>query len=142
MIHPKIISDMVKELVPAEKPAGSNREVRLQGLAMMTAGALLAPVIFFAAWCLILILVALFGPGILGYGVLIAGTGAAAVPLVLAFVGWLQLVTGVPFSRLESTFKEGGLGALGILVLVLGSAVAFIAALIYVADIGFARGWF
>jgi hypothetical protein len=41
----------------------------------------------------------------------------------------LQLVIGVPFSRLESTYQEGGLHALGIFVFVAVSFVAFIAAL-------------
>jgi hypothetical protein len=131
MINPKIIARVVEGSLPPDNPNVSPREVRLQGLALMIVGAVLVPALGFAALCLILLLGPLFGPGMSAFGVAISVVvGTAAIPLVVAYVGFLQLVVGVPFSRLESTFQEGGLRAFGTLILVVGSFVAFIVALL------------
>ena len=62
--------------------------------------------------------------------------------MVMAFIGWLEIVTGVSFRRLQRLFDKGGLVQLGVTFLVLASIGALIAGSIYMYNVAMARGWF
>jgi hypothetical protein len=68
--------------------------------------------------------------------------GLVALPVVMAFIGWLEIVTGVSFRRLQRLFDKGGLVQLGVTFLVLASIGALIAGSIYMYNVANARGWF
>jgi hypothetical protein len=120
-----------------EAPASATK-VRIRGLVLLAAGALLTPVFFVLAYLLGLLLASLFGDG----GPVRIAVGLVALPLVMAFIGWLELVTGVPFRRLQKLFEKAGLARLGITLHVLASAGALLAGFLYMYGVASARGWF
>jgi hypothetical protein len=95
---------------------------RVHGLAMIGAGIALTPVGFGLAYLLGRSLQPVRG---LLRSILI---GLVALPMVVAFAGWLELITGAPFGRLAHRFDTAGaLEKIRLSLLVIGSIIPFIA---------------
>jgi len=118
-----------------EEPFESPKEVRLRGLFLIAVGALFAPVSIILTYFLIVLL------GWRNHMLTWLAAAFGGIPVVIAFIGWLELVTGVSFRRLEKVFRQGGFGALGLILLVIASVAALLFAISYVAGIASAHGW-
>jgi len=121
-----------------EEPAESPHRIRMRGLLLLVLGALLTPVFFIVAYFLGLLLAMLFGD----HGPVRIAAGLVAIPMVMGFMGWLELVTGVSFRRLQTVFDKGGLAQLGLTLLVIASGAGLIALFVFLYTIANERSWF
>ncbi len=110
---------------------GRSTGARLHGLVLIGLGLALLPVGFFVWYAITVFLIETTG-GLL----LITPALFMAAALALAFVGWLEVLTGIRFSRLARAFDDGGfLAKIGIGIFVIASALGFlvVAVLAFVA---------
>lgn len=103
----------------------------------MAAGVVLTPVFFGAAYFLGLALQSLIG----GKKIPIAAA-LVAIPIIVSFKGWLELLTGISFTRLADRFDNAGFFAkTGLTVLVLASIALYIAMFYGLYVLANSRGW-
>ena len=128
-----------------KSPPESRSGVRLRGLCLLLAGAALTPIFFFMAYFLGLLLAFLFGDN----GPVKIAVGLIALPLVLSFIGVIELLTGFSFRHLNQLSEKGifeqgfveGLALVGAFVLVIASAVGFVVMFVYLYNFAVQGGW-